>query len=130
LAKQLSEQLLAKPAAAFVRGEIPLALFGKSLPKDIHSSNVYVIRPAVSSGLERHPNSHQRSVALVGEGVFELGIDSPASHAIANKPASRVAERWASIPPNTWHQAIAGEDYWTVVTFHTAPDRDIINERK
>ena len=130
LAKQLTDQLHGKPTANFVRRELPLELFGASLPKEIGSSNVYVIRPSVSSGMERHPNSHQRSMSLAGEGVFELGIDQPAQFAIANKPLSTPAERWVNIPPNTWHQAIAGKTNWVVVTFHTAPDQDIINERK
>ena len=69
-------------------------------------------------------------MSLVGEGVFELGLHAPTQHAIANRPTSTAADRWVSIPPNTWHQAIAGKNYWTVVSFHTAPDRDIINERK
>ena len=130
LATRLSDQLQASPDGAFVRAELPLALFGKSLPADIQSGNVYVIRPSVSSGLERHPNSHQRSMAFAGEGVFQLGIGSPASHTINIHSSSSAAERWVSIPPNTWHQAIASIDYWTVVTFHTASAPDIINERK
>jgi len=130
LAKHLFKQLQTKPAAAFMRAELPLALFGKTLPHDIKSSNVYVIRPSVSSGLERHPNSHQRSLALAGEGVFELGTGSPQSHSIGNRATATAAERWVSIPPNIWHQAVAAGNYWTVVTFHTALDQEIINERQ
>jgi len=31
--------------------------------------------------------------------------------------------------PGTWHQAITGEAYWTVVSFHTVPSDELVEER-
>jgi hypothetical protein len=130
LAADLMRQLQAKPAAAFRRADLPLSGYGPGLPDQIQSSNVYVIRPQVSSGIERHPNSHQRSMALEGEGLFALGpSDQRREQHIHGGSTAGIEQRWASIPPGTWHEAIAGDGLWTVVTFHTAADSAIINER-
>lgn len=130
LANELTQQLQSKPTAAFARAELAISLFGAALPAEAKSSNVYVIRPGVSSGIERHPNSHQHSMSLRGEGTFALGLAGErCEHRLQGKASGAIARRWVSIPPQTWHEAIAGSGLWTVVTFHTAPDREIINER-
>jgi hypothetical protein len=130
IADELSQEIQAKPTAAYVRAELSLALFGVELPKGIKSSNVYVIRPGVSSGLERHPNSHQRSMSLAASGTFVLGSpEQRQRRAITCNKREELRSRWVSIPPDTWHEAIAGEEHWTVITFHTAPDKEIVNER-
>jgi hypothetical protein len=127
---KLAHQLESKPAAAFVRAELHLSLYGAGLPEGIHSSNIYVIRPRVTSGVERHPNSHQRSMSLDGRGAFHLGLgEHRKTYPLAGIEGGDITERWASIPPLTWHEAVAGAEPWTVVTFHTAPDGAIINER-
>ena len=39
-------------------------------------------------------------------------------------------ERWISIPPNVWHQpVVATETDWVVVSFHTVPAEELIEER-
>lgn len=130
LAGELARQLQCKPAAPFVRQELPLSLYGAGLAPEILSSNVYVIRPGVTSGKERHPNSHQRSMSLAGGGAFVIGLgEATQTHSIAALDRAGAEVRWVSIPPNTWHEAVAGEAAWTVVSFHTVADRDIVNER-
>ena len=37
--------------------------------------------------------------------------------------------RWISIPPNTWHQGVVGDADWAVVSFHTVPAGELIEER-
>src|SRR5947209_3508149 len=50
---------------------IPLATY-RSLPKDLASSWVFVLRAHCSSGAERHPNSIQRMMSLEGTGDMRL----------------------------------------------------------
>ena len=39
-------------------------------------------------------------------------------------------QKWISIPPNVWHQVVVPEgDDWVVVSFHTVPAEDLIEER-
>ena len=37
--------------------------------------------------------------------------------------------RWVSIPVNVWHKPVMGAENWVVVSFHTATDHDLIEER-
>ena len=38
-------------------------------------------------------------------------------------------ERWLSIPPDTWHQGVVGDEDWVVVSFHTVPKTELVEER-
>jgi len=40
-----------------------------------------------------------------------------------------IEKRWVSILPNIWHQAVVPDMNWTVVSFHTAPENELIEER-
>jgi hypothetical protein len=51
---------------------VPVAALGDGLPKDIRSCWIFAIRGDAATGVERHPNSHQRSFSLIGSGTFEL----------------------------------------------------------
>ena len=44
-------------------------------------------------------------------------------------PQAPLHSRWASIPPNTWHRAVVSGRQWVVVSFHTVPDHELIEER-
>src|SRR5262249_54465621 len=37
--------------------------------------------------------------------------------------------RWISVPPNVWHQAVVPDQDWVVVSFHTVPAHELIEER-
>jgi hypothetical protein len=37
--------------------------------------------------------------------------------------------RWVSIPAGTWHQAVVPDEDWVVVSFHTVPEDELIEER-
>jgi hypothetical protein len=109
---------------------IPLAVFGNTLPSSIGSCWIFVIRADAGSTAERHPNSHQRSLSLVGEGEFQL---RPSGRWERHRLTSAVDEpperRWVSIPANTWHRVAAGRKPWGMVSFHTAPSADLIEEK-
>jgi hypothetical protein len=36
--------------------------------------------------------------------------------------------RWLSIPTNVWHRPVMGDVDWSVVSFHTASDTELIEE--
>ncbi len=50
-------------------------LFGSDLPDSIKSFWLFVLRAGQVFGAERHPNSHQRSIALKGSALFEVFVD-------------------------------------------------------
>ncbi|MGH8010384.1 MAG: hypothetical protein ACREQ3_25600, partial [Candidatus Binatia bacterium] len=54
---------------------VALDLFGIALPNSIKSCWVFVLRADALFGAERHPNSHQRTVALSGSAMFEVFQD-------------------------------------------------------
>jgi hypothetical protein len=106
---------------------VPLTTYS-GLPEDIRSSWVFVLRGGISTGAERHPNSRQRMISYRGTGDLQTWEDgrwrrNPLVSG-AGAPAS------LSIPPNVWHRPVipAGMD-WTVISFHTAPDDELIEER-
>jgi hypothetical protein len=52
------------------------------------------------------------------------------SNRLISKPAAPLEQRWISIPPNVWHRPVIGKDMdWVVVSFHTVPAEELIEER-
>ena len=109
---------------------IPLALYGPGLPDDVGSSWMFALRRGVTTGAERHPNSRQRMVSWKGSGDFQVH-DGPGwrSHQLVSDPRAPWEQRWLSIPPETWHQGVVGPEDWLVVSFHTVPAADLVEER-
>lgn len=128
---RVQRDLLADPAARMAWEPIPLTVYGDALPPAIRSSWVFVLRAGVVTGAERHPNSHQRMTSVRGSGDLQTGGEGRwRSHPLVSGLDEPLERRWASIPPMTWHQAVVpeGED-WQVVSFHTAPAEELIEER-
>jgi hypothetical protein len=111
---------------------VPLEVYrSKSLPAEIRSSWVFLLREGCASGAERHPNSHQRVRSWRNSGDFQIwNQDHWESHVLENGFDSPVEQQWASIPVNVWHQAVVPPgDHWIVLSFHTAGANDLIEER-
>lgn len=52
------------------------------------------------------------------------------SNILVSDPDVPLEQRWISIPPNVWHQpVVATETDWVVVSFHTVPAEELIEER-
>jgi hypothetical protein len=124
------ERQLAASGAPMAWEVVPLALFDRALPEGIRSCWVFVIRAGAETGAERHPNSHQRTLSLTGRGEFQVResgrwIERPLVSE-ADAPPER---RWLSIPPNTWHRLYMGGASWGMISFHTVPARELIEER-
>jgi hypothetical protein len=138
---------------------IPLTTYGDALPSEIRSSWVFVLRAGADTGAERHPNSRQRMMSLHGTGDMRtaaggLRVASSNLYRLKSKAISgnkmKAAEskirwksnvlvsesgapwqrRWISIPPNVWHRPLVGQGAdWVVVSFHTVPAEELIEER-
>jgi hypothetical protein len=127
-------ELARKPKALMAWEPIPLNVFGGTLPAGIRSSWVFVLRAGADTGAERHPNSHQRMMSLHGAGEMrtaESGSDPRwRSNFLISDPDTPLEQRWISIPPNVWHRpVISSEMDWVVVSFHTVPAKELIEER-
>ncbi len=109
---------------------VPLDLYGASLPSEVRSSWVFVLRRRVITGAERHPNSIQRMISWRGNGDFQVHDGERwRSRRLVSDPSAALEERWISIPPETWHQGVVGEQDWLVVSFHTVAAEELIEER-
>jgi len=136
-------QLARKPEALMTWEPIPLKVFGGALSEEIRSSWVFVLRAGADTGAERHPNSHQRMMSMEGSG--DMRTADPPSHKatawqeaeivwrsnlLVSDPAAPLEQRWISIPPNVWHRPVISNDMdWVVVSFHTVPAEELIEER-
>ena len=125
------EPLLVGEAGAQMAWEtLPLSLFGPGIPDTIRSSWVFILRGGAVTGAERHPNSHQRTLSYRGAGDLQTMEDGRwRSHALVSDPGAPLGGRWVSIPANTWHQVVVRGGHWVVVSFHTAPAEQLIEER-
>ena len=127
---------------------IPLTIYGGALPSGIRSSWVFVLRAGATAGAERHPNSHQRMMSFEGAGDLQVRARHGTSPSIRRTGLADGSEvqwqsnflmsdsdvplerRWISIPRNVWHQVVVPEGPdWLVVSFHTAPAEELIEER-
>ena len=123
---------LARKAEALMTWEpIPLSGFGRALPPGIRSAWVFILRAGADTGAERHPNSHQRMMSFEGSGDLQTGEPGRwQSNILISDPAAALEQRWISIPPNVWHRPVVGRDKdWVVVSFHTVPAEELIEER-
>ena len=133
---------------------IPLTTYGGLLPGAIKSSWVFVLRAGANTGAERHPNSHQRMMSFQGSGDMQVQPESSntggqrtaadprgsgvptevedqwQSNILTSDSDARLEKRWISIPQNVWHRpVIPKETDWVVVSFHTVPAEELIEER-
>ena len=141
IVERVRADLARKPDALMTWEPVPLETFG-ALPPPIESAWVFVLRAGADTGAERHPNSHQRMMTFAGTGDMKIdakGIPNDVeaeseiawrSHVLASEPNAPLERRWISIPKNIWHRPVIpkGGD-WVVVSFHTVPAEELIEER-
>jgi hypothetical protein len=52
------------------------------------------------------------------------------SNVLVGEHEAALERRWISIPQNVWHRPVVGTDAdWTVVSFHTVPAEELIEEK-
>jgi len=109
----------------------PLNVLATTLPPEIRSAWVFVLRAGADTGAERHPNSHQRMMSFEGSGDLQTGEPGNwQSNILVSDSNAPLERRWISIPTNMWHRPVidAATD-WVVVSFHTVPAEELIEER-
>ena len=128
---RVREQLARKKDALMTWEPFPLDLLATRLPPEIRSAWVFVLRAGADTGAERHPNSHQRMMSFEGSGDLQTGEPGKwQSNVLVSDPNAPLERRWISIQNNVWHRPViyAAVD-WAVVSFHTVPAEDLIEER-
>jgi hypothetical protein len=126
---RVARALAGDPTSVMAWEPIPLSLYGGSLPPGIRSSWVFILRAGMTTGAERHPNSHQRMLSYQGHGDLQVGGPGRWSSNHLASTAATLEGRWASVPPGVWHRAVVPGGDWVVVSFHTAPPHELIEER-
>jgi len=130
IVSRVEQKLIQQPDAVMAWEPIPLGLYGKELPALIRSSWVFILRAQATTGAERHPNSHQRMVSYRGSGDFQVWSGERwNTNLLVSDCEAPLENRWISIPPYTWHQAVVPNNDWVVVSFHTAAQDELIEER-
>ena len=129
IVERVRAELARKKAALMTWESVPLTIFGSALPAQIRSAWVFVLRAGADTGVERHPNSHQRMMSFEGSGDMRTG-ESEQSNVLVSNPDAPMERRWISIPQNVWHRPVVGAAAdWVVVSFHTVPSEELIEER-
>ena len=142
IVERVRTDLACKPDALMSWEPLELEMFSEQLPSSIRSGWIFVLRGGVDTGAERHPNSHQRMMTFAGSGDMkmdatgrpnEVEVDSEIawhSHVLVSDAKAPLERRWISIPRNVWHRPVIpnGAD-WVVVSFHTVPADELIEER-
>jgi len=126
----LERRLLADTGAQMAWETVPLSLYDPGLPGTIRSSWIFILRSGAVTGAERHPNSHQRTLSYRGAGdLMTMERGRWRNHALVSDPGAPLETRWVSIRANIWHQVVVRDAHWVVVSFHTAPADQLIEER-
>lgn len=130
IVNRVARKLLEDRAASMAWEPIPLAIYGADAPSFIRSSWVFILRAGATTGAERHPNSHQRMMSYRATGDLQTGGEGKwQSNPLVSDPIASMEQRWISVPPNVWHQAVVADRDWVVVSFHTVDAHELIEER-
>src|SRR5215472_6320569 len=129
--KRVRGKLAQRKEALMTWEPFPLEILATALPPEIRSAWVFVLRAGTDTGAERHPNSRQRMMSFEGSGDLQTGEPGNwQSNVLVSDADAPMEQRWISIPTNVWHRPIINaETDWTVISFHTVPAEELIEER-
>ncbi len=120
----LKEQLQ-DTAEPFVWSTIDLQSVTTTLPDDIKSGWIFVLKKDVPSGCHFHPNSIQHMVMIEGEGTSKVGLASGEMKRFGEQAS--LEETWYVIPEGVPHEFFPLGSDVVVVSFHTC-DSDELEE--
>lgn len=127
--KRVAASLAASATEPQAWESLPSNLLKSGFPPEIRSCWVFTLRAGATFGAERHPNSHQRSVALRGSAGFEMLQEGTwVPHPLDAIGPDPLRDRWISIPPSTWHRIQIGADNFVSCSFHTAEAAALLEE--
>lgn len=125
---RLEGSLRASPRLPQAWEPVPLDALD-ALPSSIKSCWIFVLRAGGVFGSEKHPNSHQRSIALKGSALFELYVDGVWSSHPIDSAGPSVGAKSVSIPAGTWHRIKIGpQQNLASLSFHTVVASELIEE--
>src|SRR5919198_625534 len=125
---RVREQLARDKDALMSWEPFPLDVLATTVPPEIRSAWVFVLRAGADTGAERHPNSHQRMMSFEGSGDMRTGEPEKwESNVLVSDLDAPLKRRWISIPMNVWHRPVIDTAAdWAVVSFHTVPAEELI----
>jgi branched-chain amino acid aminotransferase len=120
-AMQARARLASDPTAAFSWSALSSRSLPKDLPEGVQSAWVFVVRRGRTAGCHMHPTSTQTTISLEGRGTVYVGEPGNARGvALTADERASADERGVAIAPGTYHDAVAADNEWVVVSFHTA----------
>lgn len=122
--KQLDEEI-GHASQAFVWTVIDLDSITVSLPEEIRSCWVFVLKKNVPSGCHYHPNSVQHMVMIRGRGESFVGGISRKMREFGDIDFS-LTDLWYVIDKNVQHEFLPLDENMVVVSFHTCVASDLI----
>ncbi len=112
----------------FVWSTVALDNIGVSLPAQIKSCWIFLLKRDVPSGCHYHPNSVQHMVALNGHGRSKVGSVERRMIRFAS-PGHSIEEQWYVIGERVSHEFFPEGEHMTVVSFHTCEAAELRKSR-
>jgi mannose-6-phosphate isomerase-like protein (cupin superfamily) len=109
---------------SFVWMSVPLQSVDVTLPHQIASCWVFVLKGGTSSGCHKHPNSVQHMIALNGSGTALIGGTASAIVPY-DSPGHSIEEKWQVIDTGVPHEFLPEGEDMAVVSFHTCPAEEL-----
>lgn len=123
LVDNLKSQLQDSPEP-FVWSMIDLNSVATSLPDNIKSCWIFVLKKNVPSGCHFHPNSIQHMVTIEGAGTSDVGGTSREMRQFG-EPGSSLDDVWYVIPEGMPHEFFPRGTDVVVVSFHTCEPHEL-----
>ncbi len=104
---------------------IAINILDKNIPEVVGSIRIAVFFPGAKTKIERHPNSKQYLLSILGSGITrvlrdQVWEDDSYGDTLRN---SLLETKWHFVEQNIWHQSIALENKpWLLAAIHTATD--------
>jgi hypothetical protein len=122
-------ELRARPGLPMTWRLVASALRLTGTAASLNSLWVFAFSPGGESETHKHSNSTQYTRSWRGRGRLRIG--EPETAVVLSLPPLETREagqKWAVLPAGVFHQAIASDDGWCVVSFQTAAADDLQEE--
>lgn len=125
-AMQARARLASDPTAAFSWSAVSSRSLPKELPPSVQSAWVFVVRRGRTAGCHMHPSSLQTTIALEGSGTVYVGEPGHAEAVqLTDEAGAAPGLRGVTVKPGVYHDAVAGDQEWVVVSFHSATQQGL-----
>jgi hypothetical protein len=106
----------------FVWKTIDIKSMRDSLPKNIRSAWIFILRRDTPSAAHYHPNSVQYTAMIEGKG---RAIIDGVNRELKPIDSTRDTKTWIVIGENIPHKFFPGEEDMVVISFHTCLDNEL-----